>query len=386
MPGAYCFFLSYDMEVSVTRAPIFIDSFFDGGGGGDQYPGTTPQVGQVRTGYTPAGADQFASVGPRGDQMFGGMAGRSLSSVLRSEFAGGTSVGGGMIVPSATEGGIPAGMSPHFLDGVTVIVDPHIPHQRTELEIGGAKQFSAQAVQAAAALIPNAFSVQEKRFRASAAYRMIGEAEQAGEFVEQVGIAPDEEDLRLSQKDRDAGVKAAQQQQPANRVRVVQGAPPVRAAANRTIATPVGQPTPTPQINRPVRSLTAAATQQAAPATAARQSQQAAAAQPAVPAHPTKLVHFELQFFNARGEPVPMNQDAYFHDVVMAEDRTAILLAWKQGCPAPKWLPPSGESAPQIALLLDGTNEAHVVSVMPISYVFQGYELTQLVITQSGEI
>lgn len=385
MPGACCFFLSYDMEVSVASAPIFIDSFFDGAG--DQYPGTAPQAGQLRTDYTPAGADQFASVGPRGDQMFGGMAGRSLASVLRSEFAGGTSVGGGMIVPSATEGGVPAGMSPHLLEGVKVIVDPHIPHQRTELELGGARQFAGRAVQAATALIPNAFSVQEKRFRASAAYRMIGEAEQQGEFIEQVGVVPDEEDYRLSQKDRDAGVKVAQQAQPANRVRVVQGSAPVQAAANRTVAIPVGQGAPVTQINRPVRSLTAAATQAAQPqAQAARQPQQAVQAQQMAPANPTKLVHFELQFFNARGEPVPMNQDAYFHDVIMAEDRSAILLAWKQGCQAPKWLPPGGDAAPQIALQVDGEKEAHVVSVMPISYVFQGYELTQLVITQSGEI
>lgn len=382
MPGAYCFFLSYDKEVSVSHAPIFVDSFFDGGG--DQYPGQAPFAGQQGGGYRSAGTEQFAMTGPRGEQLHDGMSGRSLATVLRSEFAGGTSVGTGMIVPRATNGGVPRGMSPHFLEGVRVIVDPHIPHQRTELELGEARNLAGRAVQAAMAAIPNAFSVQEQRFRAAAAYRMIGDAEETGEFVDHVGIALDEEDFRLSQADKEAGVTAPQRPPRAPARRIVQGAPVQQLAPGRqAVATPVGQPQAQQAIHRPVRSLTQAAQQRPAPAVAQPVAQQVM--QQAIPA-PGIRVNFELQFFNAQGQPVPMTQEAYFHDVKYSEDRSAILLAWRQGCQAPKWLPPSGDAAPALALQIHGEKEAHIVSVLPISYVFLGYEITQLVISQSGPV
>ena len=129
-----------------AQRTVFYDPFFDGS---DAYgragiPTNIPQQVAPVAGYRNPSEETFATAGLRGDQMFGPLAGRTLSTVLRPSFKGDT-VAPSVIVPPANEGGVPYGVSPNVLDGVRIVVDPHIPHQSAELELGQARNYAADA-------------------------------------------------------------------------------------------------------------------------------------------------------------------------------------------------------------------------------------------------
>ena len=99
---------------------------------------------------------------------------------------------------------------------------------------------------------------------------------------------------------------------------------------------------------------------------------------------PQFLVHFEMQLFNHQQQPVAVKQDSRFYDVQFSSDQSSILLATRPGSGV--WLPPDDENAPSIGVQIGDAPVAYLVQALPIRYVFQGYELIQLVIRQSGPL
>lgn len=377
--------------MNAASRPVFYDPFFDGsdayGRGG--IPTNIPQQVTAPAGYRSPSEDTFATAGLRGDQMFGALAGRPLSSVLRPSFKGDT-VAPTVIVPPANEGGVPYGVSPNILDGVHIVIDPHIPHQSTELELGQARNFAAAAVDASMRMMPTLTSPRDRRFRAATAYHLIARAEREGDVVPEMPVTYDDEDYRQTAKEREQGGSQAAPARPAIQVHV-HGATEKRGTIPMATA---GSPPPAPQpasqraapirpgAGRAVRSLTAAAMgAQAAPVQMDAPAAQLLQQQPAAPQH---LVHFEMQLFNHQQQPVAVKQDSYFYDVQFSQDRSSILLATRPGSGV--WLPPDGENAPDVGVQIGDQPVAYLVQAMPIRYVFQGFELIQLVIKQSGPL
>lgn len=366
--------------MNAAARPVFYDPFFDGsdayGRGGSGMPSNMPND---FIGYRSPHEETFTTAGLRGDQMFGPMAGRPLASVLRPTFKGDTTAPT-VIIPHANEGGVPYGVAPNVLEGVRVVIDPHIPQQSAELDLGQARNFAADALHAAEAMLPTIGSSRDRRLRASAAYHLIAKAEHDGSVASELPVSPDPEDYRVNEKERQNGVQVEQPRIPMQMH--IHGEKQAAARPQRAI---VAQPVPQPSLppsggGRAIRSLTQAAMRQQAP-----QPQVAATQQlPPATTSPKVRVHFEMQLYNHAQQPVTVDYDSEFDDVQLSKDNSCILLAMRQG--ANVWLPPDGENAPDVAVQIAGGSTAYLVQAMPIRYVFQGYELIQLIIKQSGPV
>lgn len=350
-----------------------IDPFFD-----DEEAGFSP-------GSEP-GIKAFAKVykDPNTERMGNG------ASIVQLAGAGPRGIAG-VLIPHATQGGVPEGISPNDISDIEINIDPQLPGQSAQIRLGDLHAaLTTQSMEEARALVPDGGTSPRRRRRASAAYRLAAEHIAAGD------VAPPE-DREYEQPARRTVTHRHSQapiQQP--NIRETSGTPvrslgalPSFSGTATAVASPApaafGPPPMQPQQRQPARrpgSMMGAFSppaQQQAP----EPEQPTYAPAPAVrgPAAPTRRVIFEIQQF---GEIT-----AFYHDINYDQNTGKIMLVYDTNyVGGTKWFPPLPvENAPPMAMMEEnGQNVVCLVTHSGMQYLYEGKEFCILDCHEVGQL
>lgn len=343
--------------------PIRIDPFFEGEGLETQREGVLVQPntgGLVQPNI--GGAAPVASGGPVqqqpggpgqqqpgyvdvGDRTLGD--GRTVAQAMRPGPAGLR----GTIIPSATPGGVPAGVRPHETRNLIVNIDPHLDGQGAQVRLGDVNpQTVARAEEMAREVTPDPYDTPTTRMRAAAVMQGI-----AAQGHQAVG------DISQYQPPPVTPVTA-----PGN----------IPGAHQAQIATPVPPPA------RRVRPLEhfgqEGAVAKAHETGPSLRRVDTPGAPPEYEALPPRIrVNFEIEGFGVH--------QANYHDIIVQDG--FLVLVYDEGYPAGlMYEPPAGDQTPAMALEVLGANEVHLVHTTGFSYSYQGHRFCILMIERSAPV
>ncbi len=330
--------------------PIRIDPFFEGEGPGERQeealirPNTGGIVQPNIGGVAPGPVQQQPGYVDVADRVLGD--GRTVGQAMRPGPAGLR----GTIIPSATPGGVPAGVRPHETANIEVNVDPHLDGQGVRVRLGDINtETIARAEEMARAVTPDPHDTPTTRMRAAAVMH---------------GIAAQ------SQFSRATGDISQYQPPPVTPVTAPGNIPGPHQAQ---IATPVVPPV------RRVRPLEHFEQETQAQDTGPSPRTIGAGGTLPPPEYgsppPHIRVNFEIEGFGVH--------QANYHDVLV--DNGIVVLVYDEGYPGGvMYEPPAGEQAPPMALEVIGADEVHLVHTTGFSYSYRGCRFCILMIKQSA--
>lgn len=356
-------------------ATLRIDPFFDDEEEGFS-PGNEPGVKIFARAYKDPNSERLKD-------------GRSIVSIAGS----GPSGIRGVLIPHATQGGVPENIDPNNIRDIEINIDPQLPGQSAQIRLGDLHDaLTMQSIEEARDMCPDASTPARRRRRASTAYRM------AAEHIKEGDIERPEE-TELAQPARRATTSHRRSQAPQVQA-VIRDAPAAHPAPARTMAslpsfqgtapapTPVAPRAPAafgpPPMQRPAARSGSMMGAFAPPPPAQPTYEPPVAQAPAAPvgaAAPTRHVTFEIQHFG--------HIDAYYHDIDYNQDTGKIILVYDtRYSGGMKWFPPkaTAESPPMAMMEENGQNIVCLVAHSGVQYSYEGKEFCILDCHQVGQL
>jgi hypothetical protein len=295
------------MTAAAPAQRFALDPFFDGDGGNVRTPLGAPVPGTEN--YRDISTERLANDRTIADRI------PHRNDGIR-----------GVVIPHATPGGTVRGIRPNDLNGVQIVVDPHIEGQSAVLDLGQmTPALMDQATNMAAQMTPEPDSIQTQRLRGSAAMHGVAALNGGSRRTISQGPAtiPSPNLGRMGQP-------------------VPRNVRPLQAFAQ--------QPQPVYENgSRELRAIDIGAPTRQIPTIAA----------------PTMQVLFEIEHFGTH--------EAVYHDVLVGE--AFIVLIYRTDYQGSKYFPENRDvKAPPLALMIQGQSKAYLVHTTGVRYVYEGNE------------